>query len=423
MQWLPTLTPRRLRQLWYAPLLTVAMSLVLVRLLVMARLLDVHAFAEFSACLLVSSSFCMLGCLGLQPMLQREWPVNLVHGQKIRAVIRASQCNLVALVSAMGFLILAATGLSVAGLESQLLAVSVLHGVAQQAFLIATTESRSRGDALGYAQQQLVRAGLSLMLGAIVALTTASPLLVIATEAAVSATLALAVFRGILLRAALGWYAAGRLALQRMPRVRWRSALTMMVALLVAFATLNADRWVASHLLGAVGFAQYSFAAIVLAVAQAVQALVNATMYPLLARRYASAGTNVAFGLCVRAGVAFLTLGALIAVPVGVLVQYGVARWYPLYAEAAALVPLLLAVGVVRAADFWSSFLLIAGQERRLLVINLVSAVSAALVWLIWAEPWSGRPTTPWDIALLAALLSLFSGLASAAAAWRTQRQ
>ena len=54
------LSPRRLRQLWYAPVLTLAMGLLLMRNLVMARLLDVPGFAEFSAGLLVSSTFCML---------------------------------------------------------------------------------------------------------------------------------------------------------------------------------------------------------------------------------------------------------------------------------------------------------------------------------------------------------------------------
>ena len=89
-------SPRRARQLWYAPVLTLAMGLMFVRSLVMARLLDVEAFGQYSAGILVSATFCMLGCLGLQSMLQREWPVHLVRGRERSGPVRAAQCHLVA---------------------------------------------------------------------------------------------------------------------------------------------------------------------------------------------------------------------------------------------------------------------------------------------------------------------------------------
>lgn len=399
------------------------MGLVMLRLLVMARLLDVHAFAAFSGGILVSSTFCMVGCLGLQSMLQREWPVLAVRGQELRAVVGAVQCNLLGIAIAAVFCLWAASGLSVAGMASQLLAIGVVHGAAQQAFLVATTESRSRGDALGYAWQQLMRAGLSLVLGTSVAVITSSPIAVVAAEAIVSAILSLIILRGSMNRVALGWLAVCRLALRRMPRLRWRSALTMMAVLLIAFATLNADRWIASRLLSPAGFAQYSFVAILLAVAQALQALINAAVFPLLARRFASFGHAVTFKICLRASATLLVLGTLASVPAGALLQYSVARWYPQYAEAIALIPLLLVVGVLRASDFWSSYLLVAGYERRLLALNGATIVCATLVWLAWTTPWKDAPTSLWDIGLLAALLSLFGNIAMASAAWRVQRR
>ncbi|MDM0039466.1 hypothetical protein QTH89_23710 [Variovorax sp. J22G21] len=415
------LSPRRMRQLWYAPLLALAMALVMFRMLVLARLLDLNAFATFSGGLLVSSTFCMVGCLGLQSVLQREWPGYVVRGQELRAVIGAAQCNLLAVASAVAVCLFAASGFSIAGMGSQVLAIGVVHGAAQQAFLVATTESRSRGDALRYAWQQVGRAGLSLVLGTTVAVTTSSPVAVIATEAMVSAVLSVAILRASMIRIALGWCAAYRLALRRLPRLRLRSALTMMVVMLVAFAGLNVDRWVASHLLSTAGFAQYSLMAILLAVSQAMQALINASVYPMLARRFATLGSAVTFNICLRASVAVLALGALVSFPANALLQYSIGRWYPLYSEATSLIPLLLVVGVLRVSDFWSSYLLITGYETRLLVLNGVTLLVATLIWLAWTAPWAGAPTTLWDIGLLAALLSLLGTVAAAATAWRTQ--
>lgn len=422
MRSLLMLSPRRVRQLWYAPMLTSAMGLVMLRMLVMARLLDVHDFATFSGGILISSTFCMVGCMGLQSMLQRDWPVYAVRGQETRAVVGAAQCNLLAIASAAVLCLCAASGISVAGMGPQLLAIGVVHGAAQQAFLVATTESRSRGDALRYALQQLTRAGLSLVLGTAVAVTTASPIAVIAAEALVSAILSLIILHGSMIRASLGFCAAFLLAFRRMPRLRWRSALTMMTVMLVAFATLNADRWIASRLLSPPGFAQYSFVAILLSIAQATQALINASMYPLLARRFASFGHAVTFKICLRTSAMLLVLGALASVPTGALLTYSVVRWYPQYLEAIGLIPLLLAVGVVRVSDFWSSYLLIAGYEKRLLVLNCATGVCSALVWLAWTTPWKDASISLWDIGLLAALLSLSSNIATAGAAWRVQR-
>jgi len=65
------LTPRQYRQLWYLPVLASAMALMMARIMAAARLLDVPSFATYSTGLLLSTTFCMLACLGLQSLLQR----------------------------------------------------------------------------------------------------------------------------------------------------------------------------------------------------------------------------------------------------------------------------------------------------------------------------------------------------------------
>lgn len=147
------LSPHRLRQLWYAPVLGLAMGLMMVRTLVMAKLLSVPSFAQYSGGLLVSSTFCMLGCLGLQSLLQREMPVQIVWHRERAAVVLLMQCLIVTTGCAIIGLLLVAAGFSVAGLTSNFLAIGIFHGLSQQVFLIATVESRSRGESLYFARQ------------------------------------------------------------------------------------------------------------------------------------------------------------------------------------------------------------------------------------------------------------------------------
>lgn len=413
-----TLTPRRLRQLWYVPLLALAMGLMMLRLLLMARVLDVRAFSEFAAGSLVSSTFCMLGCLGLQPMLQREWPVNMVRRQEMRGLVRAAQCNVIALLCCLAGLLGASLGLSLAGMTPAVLSVGLLHGLAHQLFLVATVESRSRGEARRFAGQNLVRAAGALSLSVVAAVCTGSGVVALAIDSLLTIALALGFFQSALRR--VGAALIYSLAIRRLNRVRWKSALTLMGVMIVGFSMLNVDRWVASDRLSARGFAYYSFAWIVLSISQSVQTVINASLYPLVARRFAQYGRGVALDLCLRTSLVSLVVFALAAVPMGYLLDYGVQRWYPEYAEALVVLPLFLAIAVLRISDFWSTFLHIAGFEARLLKLNLGAAALAILVWISLAHPFAGEPATLRQLAWLAALLTSFAYVALAVASRRT---
>lgn len=415
------LSPRRIRQLWYAPLLALAMGLMMLRMLVMARLLDVPAFAEFSGGILVSSTFCMIGCFGLQSMLQREWPIYLVRRQELRGLVRAAQCNLVALGCGLAGLLGAAFGISLAGTTPALLGIGLLHGLSQQLFLVATVESRSRGEALRFAHQNLLRAAVALALSAAAAQWTGSAGLALAIDAVVTIALSQGLFQKSLGRTRFGTTAVYQLAIRRLSLVNWSSALTMMLVMAIGFGLLNADRWLASDRLDPAGFANYSFAWIVLSIAQSAQAVINASVYPLLARRFAEYGREVAFGVCLRVSVSILAVGAVMAVPLYLAVDYGIHRWYPRYSDALALIPLFLAIAVLRASDFWTSFLLIAGLEARLLRLNLGAMAFSMLAWVALVRPWNAEPATLQQVSWLAALLTLSAYLTAARASWRVR--
>jgi O-antigen/teichoic acid export membrane protein len=398
------------------------MGLMLVRSLVLARLLDVDAFGQFSAGILVSATFCMLGCVGLQSMLQREWPVHLVRRQERHGLIRAAQCHLVALACCAVGVIAGAAGAVPAGMSAPLLAIGLFHGLTQQIFLVSTTESRSRGDALRFAWQTIVRTAGGLMLSAGVAAWTGSPSATLVVDAALTLLLSIAYFSRSLGRAHLRWTTTFLLAMRRLPGVRWRSALTLMAAMIVTFGVLNADRWVAADQLSVGAFALYSFAWLVLTIAQSAQSVINASIYPLLARRFAAFGRDVAFSVCVRVSAAAFALSIVVALPAYYLIEYAIRRWYPPYVDATPLLPLFLAIAAFRMSDFWSSFLLIVGQEGRLLRANLVATVSAVAIWIVLVHPGRGAPVSSYEVAGLAVLLTLCAYAAVAAAAWRARR-
>ncbi|MGY4830609.1 lipopolysaccharide biosynthesis protein [Sphaerotilaceae bacterium SBD11-9] len=396
--------------------------MMMLRILVMARLLDVQAFSDFSAGILMSSTFCMLGCLGLQAMLQREWPMNLVRGQELRALVRAAQCGIVATACCLAGLAAAALGLSIAGMAPALLAVGLLHGLSQQCFLVATIESRSRGDALRFANQNLLRAVIAMALSLAVALQTGSALQALLADALATMAMSLGFFRRSLGHAGVKAAKVAILATRRLARVNWRSALTLMLTMVVGFGMLNADRWVASDRLGATGFAHYSFAWIVLSIAQSIHVVVNASVYPLVARRFAEHGRQVAFGVCLRVSLAILVASGIAAVPLGCALAYGVERWYPQFIDAIALLPLFLAIAVLRVSDFWSSFLLISGFEGRLLRINVAAAVVGVMGWSVAVRPWAAPGVSPSDVGWLAALLTLSAYAATVIVSWRARQ-
>lgn len=420
--WLPVLTPRRLRQLWYVPVLAVAMALMMLRMLVMARLLDLQGFAEFSGGMLASATFCMLGCVGLQPMLQREWPVQIVRRQERRPVIRALQCHVIALACLVAGLVAAGFGWSPAGLSAPVLAAGLLHGYSQQCFLVDTVESRSRGDAVRFAWQNLARAMLAMAFSVGIALASDSALAALVADALVTLALALAFLARAVRRASLRAAIALRAAVRTLPRSDWRSAATLALTMVLGFVLLNADRWAASERLGADGFAHYSFVWIVLSLAQAVQLLVNSSVYPLVARRYASHGPKAAFRVCMLASAAVLGVGALLALPLVWVTQSIVERWFPRYIDSVVLLPLFVPIAMLRVSDFWSSFLLITGKESRLLQVNVFALVAGLAVWLLATRAWSGMPSTLLQVGSLAVLLTVAAHAGSALVAWQSHR-
>lgn len=410
------------QQAWYVPSLALAMGIMMLRPLLMARLLDVHEFAFYGLGLLVSSTFCMLGCMGLQSLLQREMPRQFMHKRELAASILLMQCLIVASVCAVFGLMLSLMGQEIVGIDSWMLAVAVLHGLGQQTFLLATVESRSRGQPLRFSQQQLLRATLVLASGAMMAISLDSAMPVLLVEAVVSLCLSWRILSAIWRRHVIGFFAICQLAIARLGHIPWRSAAALFAVMVVSFSLLNVDRWLAASLLPSVLFAQYAFAWVVFLVAQSVQAIVNTSVFPFLARHFAKNGSRACFGVSARISLVVLIVAAVLAWPVLLIIDASIVQLYPDYKEAMSLLYFFVWIAVLRVSDFWSSYLIVAGRENRLLLVNLFVVLLVSTIWFIVFEPWLPGNLQPVNLAALVVMLTVTNYVAVFVTAFISRR-
>lgn len=372
-------------QIWYVPLLATAMLLMMFRPLIMARIFDAPEFAKYSAGLLISSTFCMLGCFGLQSLLQRQMPMDITLGRERSGLLLLVQAIVVGLMCALVLMGLqgGVSEFSLGGLTGAGVVVGIVHGLSQQLFVLATVESRSRGEPLRFSYQNLARASLVVIGAALSAWFFRSPTTALLTEALLSFFVTWLIFRGLLKKVRLSGILLLRLAGRNLTKVPWRSALALLGVMVVGFSLVNADRWLAASLLHPNVFANYALAWVLLTAAQSVQTIINSSVYPALAKRYAKKGRSDSFDLAVKVSLSLLGSGLFVGWPAILILNWGISRWFPDYLAARALVPVFVAIGVLRLSDFWSSHLIIVGQERLLLIVNVLVGIVILSVWLL----------------------------------------
>lgn len=406
IKWLAT-KPNRMRQFWYAPVLVVATAMMLLRTLLMAKVLPVAEFADFNGALLISSAFVMFGALGLQFLLQRDMPIWLVRGQERLAALLLLQCLLVAVSCFAVVIVPIALGIPELMFSSQIVAIGAFNGLSQQLFLIATTESRSRGLPLLFANQSMGRAVLALCAGVGVALLTQSAAAAILAESVVTILLVHAVLRGAWRRAKVAVRPLIFLAPARLQVINWRSAFALLLVSFASYFLLNADRWVAATVLSPDVFAQYSFAWLLLMIAQALQAVINASVFPALARRFARGGRTACFQLAALLSLSTLLLGAVVGWPTVAVLKLLIPHWFPAYQPVRDILVVFYAVAVLRVSDFWSSYLIVIGSEVRLLLTNLSVGILGLAIWFAFLTPGPEGSANLTHVATLALVLAV----------------
>lgn len=417
------LNAQRMKQLWYLPWLGVAMGLMMLRILAMARVLDLAEFGTYSTGLLISTTFCMFGCLGLQSMLQRDMPVMLMRHRYRAALVLLMQCLMVAILCACVGILASGFLPSLGDLASLTLIASIVHGLSQQIFLLITVESRSRGEPLRYALQNFCRSAFILCIGLVVAHQTGLALWALIAEAIVTLVTAYAILAQSIRQVRLTLPEIFRIAMRRLGKVRWRTAFILFLISIVGFFHLNLDRWIAAEALAPERFALYSFAAIILTVAQSIQSMINASIYPMLARRFATVGLISTFNLSARISFVMLIGAILLGIPSLMAFRQIIEYWFPDYLSTTGLLVIFFSISVLRVADFWSSFLMISGHEMRLLILTSLVLTIGAIVWIFYVGKYQANPEDLTAYGMLGALLAVGHYIASAAIAWHILRK
>jgi len=372
-------SPQRRRQIWYVPVLSLALGIMMLRLGLLAANLSPEEFGLLAFGLLVSSGQVILGAFGLQQLVQRDLPGLIVMGRKTEALLLIMQTGLFSLACFLLLLPLYVVGPLFSAYPADLWAIGLVHGLSQQLFLLATTESRSRGDPLVFAKDNLYRAILVAALSLTAILLGYSALTILILEAAASTLLSVTRFRSIFVTAGAGSMSILSGAAIGMLRLPWSNALFLMAASLLTYGLLNLDRWVASLWLDKVLFAKYAFLSIGLMMAQSLQSLLNAAAFPMIARRHATEGAGAAFNLARNLSLTCL-VGGLIVGPALVFLSHSVIEaWFPRYTDTIPLTWTILILALLRLSDFHSTYLLVAGHERTLTLINSIVLAAACL--------------------------------------------
>lgn len=392
----------------YAPILIVSMFIMFARTLVAARLLDIPEFGKFSAGVLLSNSFSMLSCLGFYLLLQRDLPMLIATGRDRRGLVILNQTLLLAMACFLALLPLSFAGIF--SVSPEFFVVSLLNGLAQQVFLVVTLQSRSQGRAMRFACDNLLRAlGIIVAISMSAWLTGAASSMILA-EALVTLAMSLWIYidicRDVAARFSVMWVAS----IKSLRCVRWSNPLSLLAVSAAAFLMLNGDRWTAASLLNHRDFAMYSFAGVVLVLAQSLQSVINVSVFPNLARTYAVVGKkNSAFKaiqFSIVALIVFIFLSVVAYFPVG----YATKVFFPRYEEIQEFLALFLVLASFRMSDFLTSYLIIAGRERRLLIINIFAIIFPALLWSVYFDfDFSGVSAI--SIALLALVVSVINFL------------
>lgn len=407
----------------FVPILALAMLMMMLRPLLMAKVFSAEDFGAYSFALLVSSTFCILGCMGFYTLLQRSMPMDIINGRERIAAILTLQCMILAVVSSVVVLSLLLWSSHYSSLEWRLAAVGVLHGLIQQIFLVVTVESRSRGDSLRFANQNLVRALALFSAAWAVALWTDSPMLVLLTESFLAFVIAVAISHQIFSRCGLTFFKILSLALKRLDRLDWRSSLSLLGATLMGFVLTNADRWIAASFFTREFFAIYAFAWIILAVSQSIQAIINSSLFPAMARTYARKGRLPTLKMVYLWGGGLILTGVVGMWPAVQLISWAVAEWFSDYRSAISIIPIFYLLAVVRVSDFWTGYLVICSRERVVLLINVVIVALGLSVFscYFWAGSFGGAGL--FELAVFALSLSMARQLLVVVYSMRVARQ
>lgn len=396
---------RALRFFSYMPLLALSAVVSLAKLMIYARLVSADEYGAISQIFLVGNTFGIVGSLGFYLLGLRELPGLHVRRREFGMAVLLTQSIVVstasALVAALLLIPFGEAGVFSMKIGGAGVAVGLFYGWTQLCFQIATTDARSRLEMTRYSADVALRSIVTTAAGIIVILLGRRANVVALAESVVTLGMFVWVGVGVVAQAKIATVVLLRKAIRRLRLAAWRPATVLMLGSLLSFLTSAADRWLAAATLDLQQFGYYAFAWTSIAAAQTFQFLINASLFPLIGRRYWAKSAKDAFRLTAVLSLGLAALGALAAAILAPFVGLIVAQLFPHQAGAVPLIEPLLIAAVLRVADFWSSFLLVVRRETLLLNVQIVALGVAGIAF--WAATLaSGRAPTAESLSWLA---------------------
>ncbi|MGY4468387.1 O-antigen/teichoic acid export membrane protein [Bradyrhizobium sp. LB9.1b] len=268
-----------------------------------------------------------------------------------------------------------------------------------------------------FALQSLTRAVGMAIFAFPIAVATGLSAAVIGAESLVTLVSTLFISRKVWNKLDIPLSVSFQLGLRSIGRINWGSMASLLMLSLAVTASGNMDRWLSSTKLPHDDFAHYSFAWITLTAAFAVQGLINASVFPMIARRSALHGKQSAFRLTFLTATGMVVAFLVAIAPCVYIADIAIKKFYPSYSAAIPLIPLLAVAAALRISDFWSSFLVITGNERTSLIINVAAVASSLGAWVMTSGFFAG--TQALGLAYLAACVAALTYLCSFAASYR----
>jgi O-antigen/teichoic acid export membrane protein len=358
----------------YAALMIAAAGAAVVKSLVFAFWLDPAAFGLYSLAMLVAAFGNYAATWGLADGLAREVPILLGRRDHARAqIIRSGGITLAALLAAACGVGVMAAGYGLARVRPEYDGVAWAGPVlaATVIFNVVLGDLRARQHTIPYGALLLAKSTLALAAARLLPTGLTGALTAEVLSLVLAAGAAMAFWRG-----GLTWV-----------RPRWtdmrplfRMGLPFTAGNAVQSLTLTLDRWFVQARFGSVALGRYSLVMLVLSFALVVLNIVQQWATPRILHDFGRTGDRAGVRRAVRrlAGAIGAVL-AVAAVPAYAAFVFVIGRWYPEYAGAETLFPLVYLGAAVMALGLFDVLFLAAGSGARLLGVHLVTlAVVAA---------------------------------------------
>ena len=376
----------------YVPILGIAMVIMTARLFAYAAFLDATNYGLLSIGFLVSTTFGMLAGFGSYIELQRQLPI-LYRAGKVAAPVGLT---LNALAMNVILLALAAMALGLWAVVDRsedefnylfIFLIGAFNGYFQQAFLILSAESKSRLEMVRYAVQNMVRSCIVVTAGTMAAGIFRAADAILIAELASTGAIALTILYRQLAGAGIKAARVLPLTVAGLRRNKISALFVLSLLSLVASLSTSVDRWIGAKVLDVAAFGQYSFALTAMLSALYLQSIINASAFSIFSVKFADAGARACFAMVAKFSFGLLGVSLLASAIIHPVLVALIPQFFAQYGDIGRYLYLLLIAASFRASEYFSSYLVISGNERTSLFSTVGSVlVAAAVTFALYAS-------------------------------------